>query len=163
MADEEETLVPETQMEDMPKEHNEVPQERTHLQDDKLPSTPLIIDQIMEEMVFKDIQISPIRNLDASFEGVKDSGGNLILSESKRELSDNLEGEDDMGLISIRGVSNRRTLEMTLAQNAKVKTGESKKRGPRSNRVRLEIVGNGTSQRKLRLRLGRDVVSSQKQ
>lgn len=160
MAEEEETLVPETQMEDMPKEHNEVPQERTHLQEDKLPSTPLRIEHVVEETVFKDIQISPIRNLDASFEGVKDSGGDLILSESEGELSDNPVGEDDMGLLAIGGVSDKRTLEMTLAQNATVKIGESKKRGPKSNRVRLEIAGNAAGQSKLRLRLGRDVVSS---
>lgn len=163
MAEEEETVVPETQMEDLPKEHNEVPQERTHLQEGKLPFTPLRIEQIVEEMIFKDIQISPIRNLDASFEGVKDSGGDLILSESKGELSDNLVGEDDMGLLSIGGGSDKRTLEITLAQNAKIKIGESKKRGPKSNRVRLEIAGNVASQSKLRLRSGRDMVSSWKQ
>lgn len=51
-----------------------------HIQDIRFSLQTVPDGQALEKIVFKDIQISPIQNLEASFEGVKDSGGDLIYS-----------------------------------------------------------------------------------
>ncbi|GLJ26532.1 hypothetical protein SUGI_0513770 [Cryptomeria japonica] len=125
---EEETIVPKTKATNMNKGLISDAQLRTHIQDNRSSSQTLPDGQALEEMIFKDIQISPIQNLEASFEGVKDSGGDLISLDSEGDIFDNLEGEDDLGLLALGGDQEKRSLAMTLAQNAKVKAGEQKKR-----------------------------------
>lgn len=103
----------------------------------------------LEEPIFKDIQISPIRNLESSFEGVKDNGGDFLDLDFEGESSFSQDGDDELRLIALAGTQDKRTLEMTLSLQTKAKVGEKKKRGAKSNKAKLETAGNAVGQSKL--------------
>lgn len=98
---------------------------------------------------FKDIQISPILNLESSFEGVKDSSGNMGASELECASQEEEEGVDDLGLMDNTDVLEVRNIEKTLVVNNKPNSGEKKKRGAKSTKMKLALAGSATNQRKL--------------
>lgn len=103
-----------------------------------------------EDIIYKDIQISPIRNLNSSFEKVEDNNGNFSRLDYDYGSSGFQDEEDELGLVAIEGISRRRSLETSLSLQTKAKVGEKKKRGPKSNKFKLELAGNAVGQRKLR-------------
>ncbi|GLJ11556.1 hypothetical protein SUGI_0171030 [Cryptomeria japonica] len=111
------------------------------------------LDPTGEEPIFKDIQISPIRNLNSAFEGVEDSGGNFTGSDYDYESLGFQDEVDELGLTTEVGVLENRSLETTLSLQTKAQVGEKKKRGRKSQKFKLELVGNVAGQSKLRSRV----------
>ena len=91
---------------------------------------------------FKDIEMSPTRNLNDSFEGSMHSH---YLKEDGGSTQASLEDEDslnDLGLLEVKGIQEERTLEQSNSQKTKPNVGSRKKRGPKPVSVKLEAVGN---------------------
>ena len=82
---------------------------------------------VEEELVFKDIEVSPGRNLSDSFEETLDSCSGKDEEESPID-EDPL---NDLGLLEKPGIMEERSLEQTSTQKKKPNVGRKGKRGPK--------------------------------
>ena len=83
-----------------------------------------------ENQIFKDIEMSPNRNLNESFEETMESGS---LKEGEDSSQETLEEEDnlhDLGLFECPGIHEERSIEQTSSKKKRPIVGSRKKRGP---------------------------------
>lgn len=112
-------------------------------------------------MQFKDIQISPIRNLENSFEEAKESGDNFDDLENEYDCVEDALEEGILGMNADLGIMDKRSLGQSSMKVEKIKIGEKKRKGPKTTKMQVEIASSAKGQSKLRS--GKGIAFSQEQ